>query len=93
MRHLLILFILLYSSFGFAQNPRLAENYMDQGEYGKALKIYNKIYEENKRNINNLYKVIDIHQQLEQYQQVDSLINDAEKFMRNNKSLTIERGY
>ncbi|PQJ31776.1 hypothetical protein BST92_07490 [Nonlabens arenilitoris] len=93
MRHLLILFLLLYNSFGFAQNPRLAENYMDQGEYGKALKIYNKIYEENKRNINNLYKVIDIHQQLEQYQQVDSLINDAEKLMRNNKTLTIERGY
>ncbi len=66
---------------------------MDQGEYSKALKIYNKIYETNKRNINVLFKVIDINHQLEQYQQVDSLLDHAEKLARNNKSLIIERGY
>lgn len=93
MRHLIILFLLLSSTLGFSQNPRLAENYMDQGEYSKALKIYNKIYQENKRNINSLYKVIDINQQLEQYAQVDSLIDDAQKLLRNNKNLLIERGY
>lgn len=66
---------------------------MDQGEYGKALKIYNKIYEDNKRNINSLYKIIDINHQLEQYTQVDSLIDDAQIVLRNNKNLLIERGY
>ena len=93
MRNYLILILLLCSSLGFSQNPRLAENYMDQGEYGKALKIYNKIYEKNKRNINSLYKVIDVNHQLEQYRQVDSLIDDAQKLLRNNKILIIERGY
>jgi len=93
MRIFIILSFLLCSSLGFSQSPRLAENYIDQGEYSKALKIYNKIYLENKRNVNNLYKVIDINQQLERYNHVDSLIVDAQKILRNNKSLIIERGY
>ncbi|WP_438962411.1 tetratricopeptide repeat protein [Nonlabens sp.] len=93
MRYYIIFITLLCSSLGFSQNSRLAENYMDQGEYSKALKIYNKIYETNKRNINVLFKVIDINHQLEQYQQVDSLLDHAEKLARNNKSLIIERGY
>lgn len=93
MRNFLILTFLLCSGLVFSQDSRLAENYMDQGEYGKALKIYNKIYQENTRNINVLYKVIDIHQQLEQFEKVDSLLNDAQKILRNNPSLTIERGY
>ncbi|MGJ8683310.1 MAG: tetratricopeptide repeat protein [Nonlabens sp.] len=93
MRKFIILTLLLCSSLGFSQNPRLAENYIDQGEYGKALKIYNKIYSENKRNVNNLLKVIDINHQLEQYQQVDSLLDDAQKLLRNNYGLTVERGY
>ena len=93
MRILIILSFLLYNSLSFSQNPRLAENYLDQGEYSKALKIYNKIYLENKRNVNILYKVIDVNQQLEQYERVDSLIVDAQKVLRNNKSLIIERGY
>jgi len=88
-----ILFLLCSCTFVQAQDSRLAENYMDQGEYNKALKIYSKIYEENTRNINVLYKLVDVYHQLEQFQKVDSILDPSRKELRYQHQLLIERGY
>lgn len=88
-----ILLLLCSCTFVQAQDSRLAENYMDQGEYNKALKIYSKIYEGNTRNINVLYKLVDVYHQLEQFQKVDSLLDPSRKELRYQHQLLIERGY
>lgn len=72
---------------------RLAENYMDQGAFSKALKIYEDIYKTNEGNVNVLYKLIDIHHQMKSYDKVDSLLNKAEKRVSAVQPLMIERGY
>ena len=43
MRTLFLVVAVLSCSMGFAQDSKLAENYMDQGEYTKALKIYESV--------------------------------------------------
>lgn len=88
-----ILLLLCSCTFVQAQDSRLAENYMDQGEYNKALKIYSKLYEENTRNINVLYKLVDVYHQLEQFQKVDSILDPSRKELRYQHQLLIERGY
>jgi len=93
MRYLLGLLIFLCATRLVAQDPRLAENYMDQGEYVKALKIYQKVYEKNKRNTNSLFKLVEVYQQLESFETVDSLLSETGKIMPTNKQLLIEQGY
>ncbi|MGB5983457.1 MAG: tetratricopeptide repeat protein [Nonlabens sp.] len=93
MRFLLGLLTLLCTTRLVAQDPRLAENYMDQGEYVKALKIYQKVYDKNKRNTNSLFKLVEVYQQLESFETVDSLLSESGKIMPTNKQLLIEQGY
>jgi tetratricopeptide (TPR) repeat protein len=89
-----LLFILMAATWScFAQDQRLAENYMDQGEYRKALSIYDKLYNANKRSVNNLFNLIEVLHQLERYESVDSILDNSQKIMPNNKQLLIEKGY
>jgi tetratricopeptide (TPR) repeat protein len=91
------LFLLIFACCGLSlygqDETRLAENYLDQGEFGKALKIYKTIYKTNERNVNMLYKLIDIHHQMKSYDTVDSLLTNAEKLMPQGQPFMIERGY
>lgn len=94
MKYLILLIIGCCGLSVFAQDDaRLAENYLDQGEFGKALKIYNAIYKTNERNVNILYKLIDIHHQMRSYEKVDSLLNNAERLIPFGQPFAIERGY
>ncbi|WP_300980315.1 tetratricopeptide repeat protein [Nonlabens sp.] len=93
MRTLFLVAAVLFGFMGFAQDVKLAENYMDQGEYTKALKIYQKIYELNKRNPRSVFALIEVYQQLERYKSVDSLIDIAQKTAPRDELFSIERGY
>ena len=93
MRRFSFFFFLFFTWCIQAQELRIAENYMDQGEYTKALKIYEKIYEANKRSTNSLFNLIKVHQQLEAYEMVDSLLSEGVSLMPNNNQLLIEQGY
>ncbi|MFT6096580.1 MAG: tetratricopeptide (TPR) repeat protein [Nonlabens sp.] len=66
---------------------------MDQGEFNKALKIYQKIYRQNELNPRNLFALVEVYQQLEQYQTADSLINVAAKNNTRKELFLIEKGY
>ncbi len=88
---LLILLIAVFTVQG--QNKRLAQNYVEQGEYAKALDIYQKIYEQSPRNLRELYNLIDVHHELENYATVDSLLQQAQKLMPRSKELLVEQGY
>jgi tetratricopeptide (TPR) repeat protein len=89
----LFLILLTLPLLAIGQDQRLAQNYMEQGEYEKALDIYQKIYKQNPRNLRELYNLIDVHHELQNYKSVDSLLDNAEQLMPRNKELLVERGY
>ncbi|MGB3591222.1 MAG: tetratricopeptide repeat protein [Nonlabens sp.] len=94
MRIYFVLFVcLLFSTVLAAQKMRLAENYVDQGEYAKALKIYKESYNANKRSTKSLFNLIEVYHQLENYTAVDSLLDQAVILLPRNKELLVERGY
>jgi tetratricopeptide (TPR) repeat protein len=93
MRYLLILIVAFYCSTTVAQDSKLAENYMDQGEYNKALKIYEKIYELNQRDPRIVFALVDVYQQLERYKSADSVMDIAQKKTPLQAQFLIEKGY
>ncbi len=83
--------MLFLSSFWVsAQNEQLAFNYIDAGEYEKAVTILEEVYSKNK----NLYldKLLYCYQQLQQYEKALKFINEL-KPKNNNPSLLVEEGY
>jgi tetratricopeptide (TPR) repeat protein len=59
-----------------AQNAILAKQYYKKGEFEKALFEYKKLYRTSKSSISYITQIIDIHQQLEQYQEAEDFILD-----------------
>lgn len=88
-----ILIFLVGLTSGFSQNPALAQNYFDQGEYEKALSIYRQLYEKNPNNINYLQKMVASHQELGDYEMATKLL--MQKVMRSSRhpDLFVELGY
>lgn len=91
-RYFSITFLLIFG-LAAAQSSRLAENYMEEGEYEKALNIYNTMLKRNAGNLNLVIATIDIHHELEQYDRVDSLLDVAERRTRSKGQIAVERGY
>ena len=75
----------------FAQQEDLAQNYFDQAEYGKALSIYEKLYQDNPTNSSYLFQMVTIHQELEQYQAAQNLLIKA--IDQPNPQFLVELGY
>lgn len=87
----IVFFILVLSSFWVsAQNEQLAFNYIDAGEYEKAVTILEDVYSKNK----HLYldKLLYCYQQLQQYEKAIKFINEL-KPNNNNPTLLVEEGY
>ncbi|OUS15546.1 hypothetical protein A9Q93_06610 [Nonlabens dokdonensis] len=93
MRCILLIIFCITCFLSYSQDSKLAENYMDQGEYNKALSIYKKIYEQNRSNPRTIYNIIEVYQQLERYDSADSLIDIAQRISPRNKQFIIEKGY
>ena len=87
----IVFFILFLSSFWVsAQNEQLAFNYIDAGEYEKAVTILEEVYSKNK--LLHLDKLLYCYQQLEQHDKALKFINEL-KPKNNNPSLLVEEGY
>jgi len=89
----LIILILLRTFYGLAQNNEAqGESYFKKGEFKKALIIYQNLNKEKPYNYQYLFKLIAIHQQLEQLDEAEQiLIERLEK--RRNPTLVVELGY
>lgn len=75
-----------------AQSEVLAKSYFDNGDFEKALISYQKLFEENKGNTNYFFKIIEIHQQLEQLEEAQRLL--LEKIgVNGNPHYYVELGY
>ena len=83
--------MLFLSSFWVsAQNEQLAFNYIDAGEYEKAVTILEEVYSKNK--LLHLDKLLYCYQQLEQHDKALKFINEL-KPKNNNPTLLVEEGY
>ncbi|MCA0131071.1 tetratricopeptide repeat protein [Winogradskyella alexanderae] len=94
MKNSLFLFLVLFAPFfGSAQNNEvLADSYYKKGEFKKALVIYQNLLKEKPYSYNFLFKLVETHQQLEQFAEAqDILIQRLEK--RRNPTLVVELGY
>jgi len=75
-----------------SQNEMLAKGYFERGEFQKALVSYQKLYESQKGNANYLLKIIQIHQQLEQFDISEKLLIQQVAASKNPQYL-VELGY
>ncbi|APG60629.1 tetratricopeptide repeat protein [Christiangramia salexigens] len=90
------LFILLWCCAGcglFAQSEQLAKNFFDQGKYEKALKVYEKLYEENPANPIFFNGMVESYQQMEDFAAAERLLVDRMNNTANNPSILIEIGH
>ena len=70
----------------------LAENYYDKGEFEKALFIYQKLHKEAPSNSNFAFRIIEVQQELQHFEEADAFINHQQS-LRNNPQMLVEMGY
>ncbi|WP_282041822.1 tetratricopeptide repeat protein [Winogradskyella flava] len=88
-----ILLLILGLRFGFSQNSEvLAESYFKKGEFKKALIIYENLNKEKPYSYKYVYKLIETHQQLEEYDEAENILVQR-LAKRYNPTLIVELGY
>ncbi len=93
MRFLISIAFILLGFTSFAQNDLLAKNYFEQGEYEKALLLYQKLVEGNPNDINFTLNLGKTYQQLERYDDAKTLFEKQVSGRRANPQFYIELGY
>jgi len=58
----------------YTQNELLAKNYFEQGDYEKALSIYDKLHRKNPNRLDYLLDLVETHQQLENFGEAEKLL-------------------
>lgn len=94
MRCFIYISFCLLANFGlFAQTEQLAQNYLDQGEYEKALNTYRDLFKENSGNFNFFFGMITSYQQLEDFQSAEALLLEKLNNSSNSPIILIELGH
>ena len=93
MRFLFFCLVLCISLSASAQSEQLAKNYMQQGQYEKALSIYQKLFDKYPNRINYLLGLVESHQQLEQFEQAETILKKRIEQNPNNAQLLVELGH
>lgn len=93
MKFVIYLYCFFFSVTAISQNDEaLAKSYFDKGEFEKALISYQNLYQEKKNNLNYFFKIIEIHQQLEQYDIAERLLKERISGRRDGQFI-VELGY
>lgn len=82
----LFLFCILASK-SYSQNKSLADSYFRQGDYIKALDIYQELYQQTPNNYNVFIDLVKTHQELEAYDQAQALLEEKAKNLKNPQLL------
>lgn len=93
MRTLVILFVAFYVQATFSQSDALAKNYYEQGQFQKALTLYEKLSKENPYRLDYFMAVVATHQQLENFSEAEKLLKEKLANGRNFPQLYVELGY
>lgn len=93
MRNFLFILILFVTTASFSQSDALAKNYYEQGQFEKALRIYEKLSEQSPFRLDYLMGVVEANQQLENYSEAEKILKEKLESGRNYPQLYIELGY
>lgn len=94
MRSLYFVLVLLLCNFsGFSQTEQLAKNYFDQGEYEKALNVYQKLVKEEPQNPNYFFGLVATYQQLENFSEAEKILLDKVNTSSNMPHFLVELGH
>ncbi len=93
MLYILLLFFVCNSFAQNKQDTNLANEYFRKGEFEKAAKLYQKQYDQQKHNVFYLKKLIQSWQALEEYEQVETILNKRLKLYPKQAFLWVELGY
>jgi tetratricopeptide (TPR) repeat protein len=83
---------LSFTSTVWGQNEQLAKMYFDRGEFEKALQSYDELYKSQPGNTPYFQRLIECHQQLEQYDAAEALLVDRLKRIKQ-PGMLVELGY
>ena len=83
MRRLFVLFFCLISLHLHAQEQQLAYQYYRNGEYEKAIDLFQSLHETNPYNTSYTNYLIDCYQQLEKFEAANILIHNQLKKLPN----------
>lgn len=93
MRFIFFYIALFFTFSTIAQSEQLAKNYIQQGQYEKALSIYQKLYTQNPNRINYLLGLVESHQQLEQFDKAEGILKKRIEKAPNNAQILVELGH
>ena len=87
------MFFCLISLHLHAQEQQLAYQYYRNGEYEKAIDLFQSLHETNPYNTSYTNYLIDCYQQLEKFEEANILIHNQLKKLPNQDYLYVELGY
>ncbi len=93
MRSFIFYIILFFATSIFSQSEQLAKNYMEQGDYDKALSVYQKLYDKTPNRNNYLLGLVESYQQLERFKEAEKLLLERIEKTPNNSQLLVELGH
>ena len=93
MRNILIILFLFTVSASLAQSDALAKNYFEQGQFEKALRIYEKLNKESPYRLDYFMGMVQSNQQLEKFEEAERLIKHKLGNGRNYPQLYVELGH
>ncbi len=91
---LILLYITLLVTFStMAQSEQLAKNYIQQGQYEKAISVYKKLYDRNPNRMGYALGLVEAYQQLEQFDKAEEILTNRLKNTPNNAQILVELGH
>lgn len=93
MRNLTIILIALITQISFGQSDALGRKYYDEGNYSKALRVFQTIYDRNPERMEIFLQLVATHQQLEQYSAAQALLEQRLATNPRYPQLLVELGY
>ncbi len=89
---LIIAICLFLSTLSFGQSEEIAKDYFIRGEFEKALVSYQKLLKKDPKKHNLISRIVEIHQQLEEFDKAEELL--LERIERTRQPvLFVELGY
>ncbi|MGV6845935.1 MAG: tetratricopeptide repeat protein [Lutibacter sp.] len=93
MKQLLLVISLLYVSVSLSQENAVAYQYFSNGNYQKAAEIYKELHEQSPYNSSYVNYLIDCYLRLEQFENVEKVVNQQLQQFPNQKYLYVPLGY
>jgi tetratricopeptide (TPR) repeat protein len=93
MRKLCFILFFFAVTASFSQSDALAKNYYEQGQFEKALRIYEKLSQENIYRLDYFMGMVSANQQLENFSEAEKLLKEKLGDGRNFPQLYVEIGY